>query len=404
MAKIKALLFERSELRYAAARATGLLSSDMATEVSPLRLALVDSPDLPAEFGWQRLRPRLSGICGSDLSTISCETSRYFEPLVSFPFVMGHEIVGDLEDGRRVVIDAVLGHAAHGFAPPHAGAAPADGNDYSHSIAGSLEPGIQTGNCVSTGGGWASELMVHDSQIHLVPESFSDEAAVMVEPCASGIHAALKAAGGADRRLESNEIGLAVVIGSGTIGLCALAAMRKAAPNSTIVAVAKYPAQRELAQELGADMIARPEELRRAVRRICGCSMLGDVLAGGADVTIDAVGSSRSLSDAIAVTRPRGRIVLSGMPGLVKVDLAPLWHREVELVGAYTYGTETLPDNSRRHTFHLAFELIEELQLERLVTASFKLEDYREAIRHAMCAGELGSTKVVFDLRKSKSV
>lgn len=196
MAKIKALLFERSELRYAAARATGLLSSDMATEVSPLRLALVDSPDLPAEFGWQRLRPRLSGICGSDLSTISCETSRYFEPLVSFPFVMGHEIVGDLEDGRRVVIDAVLGHAAHGFAPPHAGAAPADGNDYSHSIAGSLEPGIQTGNCVSTGGGWASELMVHDSQIHLVPESFSDEAAVMVEPCASGIHAALKAAGG----------------------------------------------------------------------------------------------------------------------------------------------------------------------------------------------------------------
>lgn len=419
MAKMQALLFERSELRYAAARAVGWVSADMATESSPLRLAFIDPPELPAMPGWHRLRPRLSGICGSDLSTISCKTSRYFEPLVSFPFVMGHEIVGDLDDGRRVVIDAVLGHGARGFAPPHADSAPADGYDHSHSIAGHLEPGIQTGNCASTGGGWASELIVHESQIHPVPEGFSDEAAVMVEPCASGIHTALKAVGGGEAvgggkavgdgerpagstktdATDTSETELIALIGSGTIGLCALAWLRKAAPDATIIATAKYPVQKDLAQQLGADIVVDPSELRRAVRRVRGCSMLGEVLAGGADVTIDAVGSAGSLTDAIAVTRPRGRIVLSGMPGPVKVDLAPVWHREVELVGAYTYGTETLPDSSHTHTFNLAFELIEELQLERLVTANYKLEDYREAIRHAMSAGELGATKVVFDFR-----
>ena len=388
---MKAIVFKRKEARYAAGKLAAKVSSDAALKVGPLSLAHLDPPDLPDASSWHRLRPRLSGICGSDLSTIACETSLYFEPLVSFPFVLGHEIVGDLEDGTRVVIDAVLGHAARGETPPHLEAAPGDGNDYGHSIAGHLKAGIQTGNCASTGGGWSTELVVHDSQIHPVPESFSDEAAVLVEPCASGYHTALKAVtGGVD---------LAVVIGAGTIGLCALAALRKIAPGATIIAAAKHPDQRSLAEELGADVVAKPSELRRAVRRACGCRMTGDLLSGGADVTIDAVGNAASLADAIAVTRPRGRITLSGMPGSVQVDLAPVWHRETEIVGSYTYGTEHLPDGTATHTFPLAMQLIEELELERLVSAHYRLDDYRRAIRHAMSAGELGATKIVFDLR-----
>ena len=438
---MKAIVFKRKEARYAAGKLAAKVSSDAALKVGPLSLTHLEPLALPDASSWHRLRPRLSGICGSDLSTIACETSLYFEPLVSFPFVLGHEIVGDLEDGTRVVIDAVLGHAARGHTPPHPEAAPGDGNDYGHSIAGHLKAGIQTGNCASTGGGWSTELVVHDSQIHPVPESFSDEAAVLVEPCASGYHTALKAVvgGGAARTAwgsataggakaagegraagESNATGgpkatkgadlpegmlqvasvnLAVVIGAGTIGLCALAALRKIAPGATIIAAAKHPEQRSLAEELGADVVAKPSELRRAVRRACGCRMTGDLLSGGADVTIDAVGSAASLADAIAVTRPRGRITLSGMPGSVQVDLAPVWHRETEIVGSYTYGTEHLPDGTETHTFPLAMQLIEELELERLVSAHYRLDDYRRAIRHAMSAGELGATKIVFDLR-----
>ena len=397
---MKAIVFERKEARYAAGKLAAKVSPDAAVKVGPLSLARLDPPDLPDPSSWHRLRPRLSGICGSDLSTIACETSLYFEPLVSFPFVLGHEIVGDLEDGTRVVIDAVLGHAARGHTPPHPEAAPGDGNDYGHSIAGHLKAGIQTGNCASTGGGWSTELVVHDSQIHPVPESFSDEAAVLVEPCASGYHTALKAVAGGEAAGSAQEASLAVVIGAGTIGLCALAALRKIAPGATIIAAAKHPDQRSLAEELGADVVAKPSELRRAVRRACGCRMTGDLLSGGADVTIDAVGSAASLADAIAVTRPRGRIALSGMPGSVQVDLAPVWHRETEIVGSYTYGTEHLPDGTETHTFPLAMHLIDEMGLEKLVSARYRLDDYRRAIRHAMSAGELGATKIVFDLRE----
>ena len=102
-------------------------------------------------------------------------------------------MVGELEDGTRVVLEPVLGHAARGFEPPHVDAAPGDGDDYRHLVSGDLEPGIQTGYCASTGGGWANEFVAHESQLHPVADDLSDEAAVMIEPAAVGVHSALRA-------------------------------------------------------------------------------------------------------------------------------------------------------------------------------------------------------------------
>ena len=83
--------------------------------VAPLEYRTVDPPELPGD-GWHRVRTRLSGICGSDLSMIEGHASMYFDDVVSFPFVPGHEVVGELDDGTRVAIEPVLGHAARGFA------------------------------------------------------------------------------------------------------------------------------------------------------------------------------------------------------------------------------------------------------------------------------------------------
>jgi threonine dehydrogenase-like Zn-dependent dehydrogenase len=391
---VKALLFERREARYAAARIASSLRPGSGARVGPLSVREIDPPELPGD-DWLRVAPRLSGICGSDLATLSSRTSRYFEPLVSLPFVPGHEIVGALDDGTRVVVDAVLGHAARGEAPPHAGAAPGDGLDYGHLVTGRIEAGIQTGSCHSTGGGWSSELVAHASQLHEVPDDLDDDAAVMVEPTASGIHAALRGDVGPGDTV--------VVLGAGTIGLCTIAALRSGSQAATIIATAKYPHQRRLAAELGADLVVGPSEIRRAVRRAVGCRMTGEVLSGGADVTIDAVGSAGSFGDAVAVTRPRGRVVLCGMPGKIGVDLAPVWHRETEVVGAYTYGTERLPDGTAVHTFDLATELVRRAGLGRLVSAHYRLDDYVEAVAHAAEAGSRGAVKVVFDLRDAES-
>src|SRR5579862_4491284 len=87
------LLFERSLPRFAAARVASTFGSGRGAGVGPQRLVERDAPSLPGQ-GWTHVQPLLSGICGSDLSTLDGRSSRYFEDVVSFPFTPGHEVVG----------------------------------------------------------------------------------------------------------------------------------------------------------------------------------------------------------------------------------------------------------------------------------------------------------------------
>ena len=88
-----------------------------------------------------------------------------------------------------------------------------------------------------------------------------------------------------------------------------------------------------------------------------------------------------------------------GMPADVHLDLTGLWHRETELKGAYTYGTETMPDGKRVRTFDLATEVANHYEAERLLSATYALEDHVDAIAHAASAGRRGAVKIAFDLR-----
>ncbi|HVC24321.1 MAG TPA: zinc-binding dehydrogenase [Acidimicrobiales bacterium] len=396
---MKEIVVERSVARFAAARAVAVVAgSGNGISVGPLRLADRDPRDLPGPE-WVRMQPLLSGICGSDLATVDGASSRYFEPIVSFPFVLGHEVVGVVEadGGARYVLEPVLGCLARGIDPPCAACAAGRKGACERIAYGHLRPGLQTGFCADTGGGWSEGLVAHRSQLHRVPDDMSDDAAVVVEPVACAIHAALLGAVVPGER--------AVVLGSGTLGLATVAALRYHSLPASLVAVAKHPVQRELASALGADAVVAPGELERAVRRITGSLALPRSgaptrLTGGADVVFDCVGTAQSIASSLDVVRPGGRIVLVGMPGTVRVDLAPLWQREVTLVGAYAYGSEPTSDGPRS-TFDLSFELVAAARLERLVSARYPLERYEEAVRHAAHAGRRGAVKVVFDLRRS---
>jgi threonine dehydrogenase-like Zn-dependent dehydrogenase len=390
---MKALTFARSVPRYAAARVAGALAPGAGSRVGPLRLVDMDEPALPGP-GWHRVRPLLAGICGSDLATVDGRSSRYFEAIVSFPFTPGHEVVGLLDDGRRIVLEPVLGCSARAISPLCPSCASGHTGDCEHIALGQLAPGLQTGYCADSGGGWGAALVAHDSQLHEVPAAMSDEAAVMIEPTACAVHAALAASSTQPGDLSGATV---AVLGAGTLGLCTVAALRALALPGTVIVGAKHPEQRAMASDLGATVVVAPSEVQRAVRRATRCMSVGDRLTGGADVVLDCVGSAESLASALAMVRPRGKIVLVGMPGRVSVDLTPLWHREIALVGTYAYGHE--PAAGRRSTFALAMDLVAEADLQRLVSAHYPLERYTEAIEHAANAGRRGAVKVVFDLR-----
>jgi threonine dehydrogenase-like Zn-dependent dehydrogenase len=394
---MKALQMERSATRFAAARVSSGWKPG-GGRAGPLRLVDIDPPEPPGT-GWQVVRPRLAGICGSDLTTVDGRSSRWFEPIVSFPFIPGHEVVGDAEDGRRVVVEAVLHCRVRGIDPPCPPCAAGRTNHCERLVAGHLKPGLQTGFCTDTGGGWSLSLVAHDLQLHEVPAHFSDEAAVMIEPAACAVHGALAAPATAD---DTDTSLLGVVIGAGTVGLATIAAIRRLRPDvAPLVAVAKYPEQRRLAAELGATAVVDPGELRRAVRRASGSWILDTgQLTGGAPIVWDCVGSSASITEALAVAAPGGTVVLVGMPGRVDVDLTGLWQREIHLIGAYAYGPE--PAAEGRHSFDLAVDVVEAAGLQQLVSATYTLDRYPDAIEHAAAAGRRGAVKVAFDLRGEK--
>lgn len=400
---MRGLVFERNVVRFAASRvAATLVGSGRGAGLSPLRLVDLEPPELPGT-GWARVRPLLAGICGSDLSTIDGRSSRYFEDVVSFPFVPGHEVVGVVEDpgadgmpatGTRVVIEPVLGCVARGIDPPCAACAAGHSGGCQQVAFGHLSPGLQIGYCADTGGGWsAAGLVAHASQLHPVTEPLSDEDAVLVEPTACAVHAALRA------KVEPGDC--IAVVGAGTVGLTFLAALRHVARPSMVLAGAKHPHQRQLAEEMGADVVVEPDQLERAVRLRSRSLVTSGHLSEGADVVVDCVGSPESLSQALSMVRPRGRLVVVGMPGVMRLDLAPLWHREVEVAGAYAYGTEETEAGPRR-TFDMAMEVVAAHRLGRLVSASYPIERFEEALAHAGNAGRRGAVKVVFDLRKER--
>ena len=129
--------------------------------------------------------------------------------------------------------------------------------------------------------------------------------------------------------------------------------------------------------------------------------------------------------------RPVAQAILAGK---VTIDLAPLWHREVRLAGAYAYGTESVPaaaagggvstasaaTTTRRKkaavqaaaeaeaaaqpeavpTFQLAFEVVAAQSTGRLVSATYPLTRFEEAVAHAGAAGRRGAVKIAFDITK----
>ncbi len=396
-----ALEMYRSPAKYLAAKAVGSRIPGVLTgPAAPLRLVTISEPKADRE-GWARIRPILSGICGSDLGMVTGHTKLYFSALVSMPFVPGHEIVGelledceDLPKGTRVVMDSVLTCAARGVEPCES-CATGRTNRCDRITVGHVAPGLQTGFCQDTGGGWGNVMVAHRSQLYAVPEGLSDERAVLVEPLAGAVHTALRA------KVEPGQSVL--VSGAGAVGLFATLALRELTQAGRITVVAKHPKQRELAKAFGASDVVAPDEVFRGVRRATGAFRLKpelnakEFLLGGVDIAVDAVGSKDSIDTVLRVTKAGGRVVLAGMPS-TGADLSPVWFRELELTGTYASSREEPND---RPAFETALEIAAKAPLDGVVGARYPLYRWREALDHAQSAGRLGTVKVAFDVRAS---
>src|SRR6266481_9768337 len=104
---------------------------------SPATLRELPEPELPAP-DWVTIRTRLCGICGSDYKQVFLNGSmdNPMTSVISFPQVLGHEVLGTVERvgaavkhrrvGDRVVLNPWLSCGPRGFTEPCAACAQGD--------------------------------------------------------------------------------------------------------------------------------------------------------------------------------------------------------------------------------------------------------------------------------------
>lgn len=235
-------------------------------------------------------------------------------------------------------------------------------------------------------------LVAHRSQVHAVPDDLPDGAAMLIEPLACALHGVER---GLSATRDSTSVGAVLVAGAGTLGLLTILALRLLGWEGEIIAVGRHSHQRDRALALGASLAVSPDMAISAARRLSRSTRLdpsrgSPFLLGGVDVAFECAGTPSALDLAMRTTRGGGRVVLVGMPA-AGVDLAPVWFRELEVIGAY----------AASGGFQAALNFSSRVadQLDGLVSATYPLVRWREAIDHALDAGRLGDARIAFDPR-----
>jgi threonine dehydrogenase-like Zn-dependent dehydrogenase len=303
------------------------------------RLVIREVPDPTPGPDEVLIEVEACGVCGSDVQIINVPPGHPSTP----PVIIGHEFVGWIRALGSSVRDQAIGARVVVDPDPKCGACDS-------CRAG--RPATCT-NIVALGvhrdGALARFVTAPANSVYPIAEEVPAELAALVEPLACVVNGTNRAA---IRPGES-----AVVFGAGAIG-CLFIAVLRASGAGRIVAVEPSLHRSPVARALGADVVVTPEEW--AARRT-------ELVPGGADVVIDAVGSV--LPQAIEAAGMGARVVIFGMNG----NARPQVH-QIEIVEK---GLAILGSYISNFTFPAAIRMVEsgQLNLAPMITATIPLEE-----------------------------
>jgi threonine dehydrogenase-like Zn-dependent dehydrogenase len=380
---------------------------------TPMVLEEIADPALRGD-DWAVLRTRLCGICGSDTKQVLLDGDgdNPMSAFISFPQVLGHEVVATVESagpvvadagfapGRRVVLNPWLSCGPRGVDPPCPACAAGDLSLCWSFFEGPLAQGIHTGTSSDATGGFAERLPAHWSMLIGVPDEVPDEVAVLADPFSVALHAVT--------RNPPPSGGRAVVYGVGALGSCALAILGALYPTVTVAAVAQWDAQKALAAKLGAHVLA-PEPRDTLIEQLADWS--GGVLRkpwaglpvthpGAVDVVYDTVGAAETVEVGVRVLASRGTLVQMGVGKIQRCEWTPWYFKELRLVGSNAFGIETV-EGERQHAIAHYLDLVQQgrIDLDGLLTHTFPLDRWHAAFGALADQATSGAIKVAFDLR-----
>jgi threonine dehydrogenase-like Zn-dependent dehydrogenase len=395
---MKALVFRHSLAREAASAIGGRVDQRaFVSRLAPVRLEDVEELPLPAA-DWVRVETTFSGLCGSDVKQILLNGARDnpLTALVSFPHVLGHEVVGRRADtGERVVLNPWLSCGPRGIDPPceacQAGRYPWCRNFRS----GDLPVSIHLGNCAAAAGAHAERFGAHVSQLFAIPDGVSDEAAVLADPVSVSLRSIL---------LAPPDGRPALVYGSGTLAFAVIALLRHLYPGTEVWAATRTGSRAELATRLGAHAVLStvPDELVAQVAHRVGTTPLEpwskrDWLQDGPAVVYDTIGSIETVETSLRLLATGGTLVVSGVEPPKRFEWTPLYFKELHVIGSNGFGIEEVGGVAKHAMEHYFDFIAGGLDLTPVITHRFPLERWDEAVLTVKNSRRTGAVKVLLE-------
>jgi threonine dehydrogenase-like Zn-dependent dehydrogenase len=249
-------------------------------------------PEPVRQNGESLIRVLHAGICNTDLEIV--------RGYMGYTGILGHEFVGVVEEsdaselvGKRVVgeINLACGECNYCVSGMRT-------HCPSRTVIGILNhPGAMADKCV-----------LPDSNLHVVPDDVSDEAAVFCEPLAAAFEIS------AQVPIEPGW--RAIVLGDGKLGLLVAQVLRIF--DAEVLLVGMSPEKLSIAQGLS-----------------ISTAFAHDMIDDGWDLVVDCTGSTEGLDRALMLVRPRGTIVVkTTVADRFSINLAPVVINEITIVGS----------------------------------------------------------------------
>jgi L-iditol 2-dehydrogenase len=318
----------------------------------------VDIPAIPEDG--LLLKVEACGICGSDLRRWKEGPQPGVEPIIA-----GHEIGG---------VVAAVGEGVKGFAAGDRLAVAPDihcGNCYycHHDMYNLCENLSLLGVTPGYNGGFA-EYMLLTAEIllggivHRVPPSSSLLQAALAEPLSSVL--------AAQQRASVSLGDTVIVIGAGPIGCLHIAVARSR--GARVILSEPSEARRQMATRFGPELIIDPmnQDLVEEVQRATS--------GRGAEIAICANPIAATHTQAVALVRKRGKVILfGGLPKaspMTSLDANRIHYNEIQVMGTFSY----------HPSFHsLALEVLQQglIHTEDIITHTYSIDEIDQAFQTA---------------------
>jgi len=269
---------------------------------APKKVDIEDRPRPHVEEGEVEVAIEIAGVCGSDISGFLGHSVRRQPPMV-----LGHELVGRLADGRRVVANPLIS----------CGRCSACLSGTQNLCASWRLLGMD-----QTPGTFAEFIAIPCTQIYDIPDSLPSTRAILTEPLANVVHLF--------RLVAPPPFFRMAIVGAGTMGALALLTAQTIGVQDVLV-VDVNDQRLEAVLGMGANAVV-------SINLPTGRHDAMKVAGSGFDIVLDASGSASARQMAFDLCRPGGQVVLLGMGHQCsEVDFVTSIRREIRVVMSFAY-------------------------------------------------------------------